>query len=53
MELLPQEHVFKPESTLLTQVLTAKSEFKVQRWVPWVVSQMTFAITILQNPVPL
>ena len=28
MELLLQEHVFKPESSLITQVLTAKSGFK-------------------------
>ena len=51
MELLPQEHVFKPESPLIAQVLITKSAFKVQRWVAWVMSQMTFATTILQNPV--
>ena len=52
MELLPQEHVFKPESSLITQLLTASSVFKVQRLVAQVANQMTFATTILQNPVP-
>ena len=31
MELLPQEHVCKPESSLIAQVVTAKVGFKVQR----------------------
>ena len=48
MELPPQEHVVKPESPLIAQVLTTKSGFEVQRWV---ISQMTFVTTILQTPV--
>ena len=31
MELLPQEHGCKPESSLIAQVVTAKIGFKVQR----------------------
>ena len=31
VELLLQENVFKPENSLITQVLVAKSGFKVQR----------------------
>ena len=40
---------FMPESSLIAQVVTAKSGFKVQRWVAWFVSPTMFASTILQN----